>query len=1032
MKHLCSSLFRFFAVALAVLATSFVQAAPMRDWSTMSSTEARAEMANLIPQGERAKFEAKAGQTMTFGDPAPVYRFYNTATRTHFYTISEAEKQYVVENYPTYVLEGEAYWSYPVGTANSKPVYRFYNTETKAHFYTVSDQERDLVRATYKSYVFEGVAFHAFTSPDNDTSPMFRFYNLLTRTHFYTITEEERDGVIQLYASYIFEGSGFHACRKKPGPRPVPPGDILPTITLATDVPAEGVVAPATIVFTATAADADGSVKKVEFYSAGRKIGEVNAAPWTFTWTGVKAGDYRFTAKATDDKGGSTLSAMILLTVKSGTPPPGNMPPTITLASMAPAGGYIAPANVVLTAEAMDADGTVKKVEFFKNGSKIGEALAAPWTTTYMNLGAGDYTFTAKATDDDGASTMSAALLLTVKTGATADNKPPKVAIKTPTTGSAFAQPATIALTAEASDPDGTVAKVEYFSGTTKLGEAMVTPWSVTWSGVVAGSYSLTAVATDNLGATTTSSVVSVAVSGPPPVVDVTTKDAARFLTQATFGIQSIDQIAALQNQGYDAWLNQQFAMQAGGHVDYINARVAAGDKPDEERAYEAIWQQWLNEPGQLRARMSFALSQIFVISNIAPDLNTYAMSSYMDMLNRNAFGNYRQLLEDVTLHPAMGYYLNMIQSKKEDPAKGTHPNENYAREVNQLFSIGLVKLNQDGTRQLDGNGAPIPTYDQSVVQGFAAAFTGWNFAGSEAANPRDFDPAKENWLQPMEPWESYHDKNPKTLLDGFVTPANQTARQDMKIALDTIFNHPNVGPFIGRELIQRLVTSNPSPAYIGRVAAAFANNGAGVRGDLRAVVRAVLMDPEARDLSLVTLPTWGKQREPVIRFANLLRGFNAASPSGRNKIWYLDSADEGLNQSPLLAPSVFNFFSPNYRQPGPLAAAGLSTPEFQITTETSMVGGLNFFYRLVKNGYYGDGDTRLTLNYALLNSLAADPPKLVDQLNMQFYCGLMGDQTRTVILNALNAITGSNQVRDRVRAALTLMVMSPEFVIQK
>jgi uncharacterized protein (DUF1800 family) len=379
-----------------------------------------------------------------------------------------------------------------------------------------------------------------------------------------------------------------------------------------------------------------------------------------------------------------------------------------------------------------------------------------------------------------------------------------------------------------------------------------------------------------------------------------------------------------------------------------------------------------------------------------------------------------------------MGYYLNMIQSKKADAAKGTHPNENYAREVNQLFSIGLVKLNPDGTRQLDGNGAPIPTYDQNVVQGFAAAFTGWNFAGSEAANPRDFDPAKENWLQPMEPWESFHDRNTKTLLDGFVTPANQTARQDMKLALDTIFNHPNVGPFIVRELIQRLVTSNPGPAYIGRVAAVFNNNGAGVRGDLKAVVRAVLMDPEARDLSLVAAPTWGKQREPVIRFASMLRGFNATSPSGRNKIWYLDSADEGLNQSPLLAPSVFNFFSPNYRQPGPLSQAGLSTPEFQITTETSMVGGLNFFYRLVKNGYYGDGDTRLTLNYALLNGLASDPPKLVDQLNLQFYCGLMSDQTRTVMLNALNALTGGNLVRDRVRAALTLMLLSPEFVIQK
>src|SRR6185436_13634241 len=236
----------------------------------------------------------------------------------------------------------------------------------------------------------------------------------------------------------------------------------------------------------------------------------------------------------------------------------------------------------------------------------------------------------------------------------------------------------------------------------------------------------------------------------PAVVLDNASRDAARFLTQATFGLKSPADIDALKAKGYETWLNEQFTVAANSHVQFVNDRKAAGERADEERAYEAIWQQWLFEPGQLRARMSFALSEIFVISNIAPDLDTYAMASYMDMLNRNAFGNYRQLLEEVTLHPAMGYYLNMIGSKKEDAERGTHPNENYAREVMQIFSIGLYRLNPDGSRILDGAGKPVPTYDQAVVGAMAAAFTGWSFAGNDTTNPELFDPAKEDWQRPL------------------------------------------------------------------------------------------------------------------------------------------------------------------------------------------------------------------------------------------------------------------------------------------
>jgi len=321
-------------------------------------------------------------------------------------------------------------------------------------------------------------------------------------------------------------------------------------------------------------------------------------------------------------------------------------------------------------------------------------------------------------------------------------------------------------------------------------------------------------------------------------------------------------------------------------------------------------------------------------------------------------------------------------------------------------------------------------------VGAMAAAFTGWSFAGNDTTNPELFDPAKEDWQRPLIPWEMHHDTQAKTLFDGIQLPAGQTARQDMKLALDAIFNHPNVGPFVGRQLIQRFVTSNPSPAYIGRVGAAFNDNGRGIRGDLKAVVQAVLLDPEARDLARTAEPGWGKQREPVIRFANFLRGFNAASPSGRNRIWYLDSADEGLNQSPLLAPSVFNFFSPNYRQPGPLAAANLVAPEFQITTETSMVGGLNFFALLLRRGYYGYDDTKLMLNLAELNGLSPWPAALADRLNVLLCAGAMSEVLRTTLVTALASLplhkTGGDGITDRVKAALILVAMSPDYVIQK
>ncbi|MGE0311980.1 MAG: DUF1800 family protein [Lautropia sp.] len=509
--------------------------------------------------------------------------------------------------------------------------------------------------------------------------------------------------------------------------------------------------------------------------------------------------------------------------------------------------------------------------------------------------------------------------------------------------------------------------------------------------------------------------------------------DAARFLAQATFGPVSTDEVQRVSEVGYQQWLAHQLRLPAPSHLAYVEAQSArsSNGKPSEDMSYEAIWQQWLYSEAQLRARTSFALSQIFVVSNVAPDLNARAMSSYMDMLNRNAFANYRQLLEEVTLHPAMGYYLNMIESEKEDPAKGTHPNENFAREVLQLFSIGLVKLNLDGTPMTDEQGKPIPTYDQSVVAGFAKAFSGWSFGGRDTSKSSTFRSGDENWTVPMQAWASKHSTASKQLFDGRAIPAGQTPQQDLKDALDAIFLHPNVGPFIAKRLIQRFVTSNPSPAYVQRVATAFNDNGAGVRGDLGTVVYAILTDPEARTPVNTQAAHAGKQREPVIRFANLLRAMNARSSSGHSAIHELDSADNALGQSPLLAPSVFNFYSPDYRNPGAIAAAGLDSPEFQITTETTVVGTLNFFANLVFDKGYGRGASRLELDFPMLEPIAGDANQLIAHVDMMFMAGRMTPATRTSFARAINSIDPKNRV-ERIQSALVLTAIAPEFVIQR
>jgi len=528
-------------------------------------------------------------------------------------------------------------------------------------------------------------------------------------------------------------------------------------------------------------------------------------------------------------------------------------------------------------------------------------------------------------------------------------------------------------------------------------------------------------------------------VPSPPPALPAGTPTAAaagRFLSQATFGATDA-LIAQVQSEGYDAFLNDQFAAPMSSHLSLVDAAVAAlpspspspsatPNQPTLTMTNDAWWTNAIAGQDQLRQRVAFALSETLVVSINSAGLGNapFALPAYYDVLVRDAFGNYRQLLEDVTLNPAMGAYLNMLQNDKANASRGTLPNENYARELMQLFSIGLYDLNLDGSLTLSSTGFPIPTYGQNEILGTAAVLTGWTYAQPGVANPVFRPP--QNWRDPMINIPTRHQTTSKTILNDVVIPADQTAAQDLKITLDTIFNHPNVGPFICRQLIQRLVTSNPSPGYVYRVSSAFNDNGQGVRGDLKAVVRAILMDYDAR-VGFVTAQGAGHEREPVVRVTNLLRAFNATSPSGKYSVRnaYANLAEEAMH-----SPTVFNFFGPEYSAPGAIATAGLKSPEFEITTDTTVISTTNFLRSGIYTGL-GPSSDRITLSLASEQTRAADPAGLVDHLNAVLMAGGMSSSMRTILINAVTQIPSSNTL-ERVRTAIYLVVNSPEFVVDK
>ncbi|MFL6193553.1 MAG: DUF1800 family protein [Thermoanaerobaculia bacterium] len=514
---------------------------------------------------------------------------------------------------------------------------------------------------------------------------------------------------------------------------------------------------------------------------------------------------------------------------------------------------------------------------------------------------------------------------------------------------------------------------------------------------------------------------------GPPAL-----EDAARFLLQATYGPRP-GEAEALQLRGFTSWLDEQLALPTASHLAAYDELVAQGEEAEPGLVRESFFEQAVQGPDQLRQRMVFALSELFVISDRDAELrnNPASMAAYLDLLARNAFGGFRELLEAVTLSPAMGFYLDMAGSSRAIPEQGLNPNENYPREILQLFSIGLYELHPDGTLHLDAANQPIPTYDQEVVKGLARAFTGWTLGGQDQSVPRRFFRPQRNFRIPMEPWEAFHSTDEKRLFPGVVLPAGQGARTDLEQALDAVFLHPNVGPFVCRFLIQRLVTSNPSPAYIYRCGQKFADNGAGVRGDLKAVLKAILLDYEARSATIAARQDAGHPREPAVRLAGLLRTLDAEPRNGRWRFFSrLDREGLSTGQTPLRAPTVFNFFEPGYALPGEIARAGLVSPEFQIATETTILGSANLILTVL-GGAGRNGPVRVDLA-PFLPPQAPNDEALLDRIDVLLFGGSMSDATRGILRIAL-ADPGFPRTGDqRVLTLLWLASLAPESVVQK
>ena len=535
--------------------------------------------------------------------------------------------------------------------------------------------------------------------------------------------------------------------------------------------------------------------------------------------------------------------------------------------------------------------------------------------------------------------------------------------------------------------------------------------------------------------------------------------DASRFLSHATLGAD-VNQMIYLDSIGYDQWLDEQFGLPATSHLERtIDVMLYYFDKwvndlgqdtalfPQSVAYHRMQWSDMvMNHPDLLRHRVTLALSEILVISDQSDLLaRPLGIASYYDVLSEHTFGNFKELLMDIAVHPAMGFYLSHLNNPKTDPINDIHPDENFAREIMQLFSIGLYELNMDGTRKVDNDGNFIPTYDNNDIKELAKVFTGLGM-GAWISDEIPFPPTFGTPVRfidlttPMEMYDLFHEPGPKTIVGDFVIPSGQTGMEDIEMAIDHLFNHPNVAPFISYRLIQRLVKSNPTGDYVERIAQVFNDNGQGVRGDLKAVVKAILMDGEARNCDRIEEPSNGKLKEPIQRYFQFLKAMRATTPDGR--FWTLGASYQYYTEQwAMSSPSVFNFFLPDYQPSGDIADAGLVAPEFQIFNSGTSVNYINYFYFVNVADYYNEipnelnlvgvaDDFTAVLNVPELEYLRDYPDALVDYLDLVFAHGNMSEETKNGIVAAITPLAIAPDIL--VKLALYLTMLSPDYAIMK
>ncbi|MEZ4907025.1 MAG: DUF1800 domain-containing protein [Saprospiraceae bacterium] len=537
--------------------------------------------------------------------------------------------------------------------------------------------------------------------------------------------------------------------------------------------------------------------------------------------------------------------------------------------------------------------------------------------------------------------------------------------------------------------------------------------------------------------------------------LDYKLMEASRFLTQSTFGpdMNTIEEVA---DMGIENWLDDQLNKPATNFLnslyDNFNAinqwRLTHGvdstdiaDSPSWTNFLYTWWENNIFNDDMVRQRVAFALSEILVVS-LESDLSSFpeALASYYDIFSEGAFGNFRDIMDRVTYHMAMGYYLSHLNNPKTIPSENIHPDENYAREIMQLFTIGLYELNNDGTRKHDADGNDIPTYTNDDIKELAKVFTGLG-PGAILPNQWVTEPnfSYSIWISdmtvPMKMYNDWHEQGEKVLLNGYVISDGNDGDTDIKLALDYLFNHPNTGPFICKQLIQKLVKSNPSSEYVDRVASVFNSNESGIRGDMKSVIKAIFMDEEARDCHWMEDSTNGKLREPLLRYLAFTRATDKDQAFGN--YWNIGwSFWQETGQAPMASPSVFNFYLPYFQPNGAIADEGLIAPEFQIHNSRTSVGYMNNVYRWARWQIlfedWVEESPNATVDFYRLEPMSRDPEVLLNYFDIIYTYGTLSDETRDIIKETVSELSGSDYKYNRATLASYLMLISPDFNIIK